>query len=159
MRRSLRIPALALCVVALVSGGCRSHHAQAAPTYVMRVEAAEPDWDAPLPADVCFVASRKYEVTISSRSQLLHSLCDDIAAKYLPREPRRRWPPPYLRSRDVAPSVVCVLALGPDRVEIDYGPADSGRIDAEAICDSLRAKGWKRRPPWEGLDGPWPASD
>jgi hypothetical protein len=143
----------------LAAAGCRHHHDQAAPRYVVVLESAEPEWDAPLPADVCFVASRKYEVTITSRSQLLHGLCDQIAARYLPHEPRLRWPPPYLRDSDEAPSVVCVFALGPDRVEIDRGTADSGRLDPEGICDSLRGIGWKGRPPWEGLDGPWPASD
>jgi len=47
-------------------------------------------------------------------------------------------------------------AQGSDHLEIDYGPADSGRLDGEGICHALVKQGWKRRPPWEGLDGPWP---
>jgi hypothetical protein len=96
----------------------------------------------------------KYEVDITTRSQNRHGLCNRLAASYLPEEPRLRWPPPYLRDPDLAPSVVCVLSRGAGRVEIDYGPADSGRLDAESICDALIDRGWKRSPAWEGLDRP-----
>jgi hypothetical protein len=59
-----------------------------------------------------------------------------------------------LRDPDSAPSVVCVLAKRGDRIEIDYGHADTGRLDAESICDALVGRGWERRPVWEGLDEP-----
>jgi hypothetical protein len=135
-------------------GGTAAGPPDTSPRYSIVLEPAEPDWDASLPADVCYVAARNYEVEISTRSEQRHSLCDRLASTYLPHEPRLRWPPPYLRDPDSAPSVVCVLARGTERTEIDYGPADSGRLDAEAICDALRAQGWKRRPAWEGLEGP-----
>jgi hypothetical protein len=129
-------------------GGGTSH-------YSVVLEPAEPpDWDAPLPPDICYVASRNYEVDITTHSQHRHELCDRLAATYLPHEPRLRWPPPYLRDADSAPSVVCVLSHRTDRLEINYGPADSGRLDAESICEALIERGWKRRPAWEGLDGP-----
>jgi len=127
--------------------------------YTIEVKAAKIDRDGPLPPDVCYVASRGYEVEISARSKQPNLLCDSVAATYLPNEPRLRWPPPYLRDPDAASSVVCVLAERSDRLEIDYGPADTGRLDAEGICDALMRQGWKRRPPWEGLDGPWPPDD
>lgn len=152
---------VALAFVALAASGCggRSRpsgsHAKAV-AYTTKLEAAKIDWNAPLPPDVCFVASRRYEVEISGRSKQPELLCDAVAATYLPDEPHLRWPPPYLRNPDAAPSVVCVLAQGSDHLEIDYGPADSGRLDGEGICDALVKEGWKRRPAWEGLDGPWP---
>ena len=102
---------------------------------------------------VCYAASRNYEVDITARSQYRHALWDGLAATYLPQEPRLRWPPPCLRDPDSAPSVVCLLSNGADRVEIDYGPANSGRLDAESICEALTDRGWKRWPAWEGLDG------
>ena len=148
---------LALALSLLAFAGCgggrdAARRGDTSPRYSIVIERVEPDWDAPLPPDVCFVASRNYELEITARSERRHGLCDRLAATYLPHEPRLRWPPPYLRDPDSAPSVVCVLAHGADRVEIDYGPADSGRLDAESICDALIDRGWKRRSPWEGLD-------
>ena len=155
------VTALGLLAIAGCShgGGGNGDAATTTSAYSIVVESAEIDRDEPLPPDVCYVASRRYEVEISGRSRQPHGLCADVAATYLRHEPRRRWPPPYLRDPDKAPSVVCVLARDSERLEIDYGPADSGRIDADAICDRLTGAGWKRRPPSEGLDGPWSDSD
>jgi hypothetical protein len=147
---------LALTLTAFAGcGGGRdaAQRGDTTPRYSIVTKRVEPDWDAPLPPDVCFVGSRDYEVEITARSLRRPRLCERLFATYLPQEPRLRWPPPYLRDPDSAPSVVCVLADGADRVEIDYGPADSGRLDAESICDALIDQGWKRRPAWEGVDG------
>jgi hypothetical protein len=117
---------------------------------------AEPDWDAPLPANVCYVATRNYEVEIGGLSPRGSALCEDLASHYLPNEPRMRWPPPYLRSGnpDLAPTLVCVLSRGRQRVAIKYGPSDSGRIDADSMCESLIERGWKQLRPFAALDVP-----
>lgn len=160
MEARCAIAALALSLIAV--SGCREG-GDAAPadhpsSYSIIVEPAVPDWNAPLPADLCFVASSRYEVELLTRSRRRHRLCDNLAERYLPREPRLRWPPPYLRSGnpDLAPTIVCVLARGAERIEIDYGPADTGRLDADSVCDSLVASGWKQRPATEAvwMDGP-----
>ena len=151
--------ALVLALTVLAVAGCNGSNngggrADGTSRYSIVLEPEEPDWDAPLPPDLCYVASRNYEVAITSRSQHRHGLCNRLAATYLPQEPRLHWPPPYLRHPEGTPSVVCVLSSGADRVEIDYGPADSGRLDADSICEALIDRGWKRRPAWEGLDRP-----
>lgn len=155
-RGVLVLVAISLLAMAGCRGGNdRDHRAGGdSSTYSVVLEAAKPDWDAPLPSSICYVASRNYEVTITGRSEQRHGLCERLAATYFPHEPRLRWPPPYLRDPDKAPSVVCVLSHSAERIEIDYGPADSGRLDADSICEALVARGWKQRPAWEGLDGP-----
>jgi hypothetical protein len=66
--------ALALALIAFAGcGGGRdtAQRGDTTPRYSIvtkRVE-AEPDWDAPLPPDVCFVGSRDYEVEITARSR------------------------------------------------------------------------------------------
>jgi hypothetical protein len=116
----------------------------------------EPDWNAPLPANVCYVASKNYEVEIGALSSRGDALCDRLAREYFPNEPRMHWPPPYLRSGnpDLVPTLVCVLSRGRERVSIKRGPADSDRIDADSICECLISEGWNRRPEIAALDLP-----
>jgi hypothetical protein len=155
-RRIFALVAISLLATAGCRGGSdRDHRAGGDSShYSIVLESAKPDWDAPLPPSVCYVASRNYEVTITGRSERRHGLCNRLAATYLPDEPRLRWPPPYLRDPDKAPSVVCVLSHTAERLEVDYGPRDSGRLDAESICEALIDRGWRQRPAWQGLD--WP---
>jgi hypothetical protein len=160
LRRLVLLPILGLVVAGCGAGGggaAGDRHVES--RYSIILKRVEPDWDAPLPPEICYVATRDYEVELTSRSERRHDLCERIAERYLPHEPRLRWPPPYLRHPDEAPTVVCVLADGDDRLEITYGPADSGRLDADAICEALVAAGWERRPAFEGLDGPGAGSD
>jgi hypothetical protein len=150
--------ALGLGTLALAGCGAGSKASGTPESIVVeKLVPAKIDLSEPLPPDVCYVALRGYDVEISGRSEHAGLLCDAIAAEFLPGEPRLRWPPRYLNDPDATPSVVCVLAGRTDRLEIDYGPSSSYRIDADSICDALIARGWKKRPPYEGLDGPWPA--
>lgn len=54
----------------------------------------------------------------------------------------------------LALGVVCALGRGAERAVIKYGPADSGRLDAEGVCEALRQLGWTRQSWWEALDLP-----
>jgi hypothetical protein len=99
-----------LLVTACGAGGAADGRHQKPRYSIVLTKPVEPDWDAPLPRGICYVASKGYEVELTSRSELRPGLCDRLAERYLPHEPRLRWPPPYLREPDAAPSVVCVLA-------------------------------------------------
>jgi hypothetical protein len=74
----------------------------------------EPDWDAALPANLCYVAARNYEVEIGARSPHGDALCRRLAIEYLMNEPRMQWPPTYLRggNPDLAPGRDSVRAIG-----------------------------------------------
>jgi len=114
--------------------------------YSIVIEPVEPDWEAPLPPEICYVAARGYEVELTTRSErrpisatALQSStsrasrdCAGRRRTCATRMPRRAWS-------------VCSQMM---RAAWRSGrPADSGRPDADAICEALVKAGWHRRPP------------
>jgi hypothetical protein len=97
--------------------------------------------------DDCFVATPRAEVRIAGGSPRRGQLCRELAGRYLPREGPLVWRP--VRHERDAPTLICFFVRGDEIVEILSASYDSGRVDADAICERLEEDKWERRSPFD----------
>jgi hypothetical protein len=100
-----------------------------------------------LPATMCFVGVRDYDVTLLAQSLDPPDSCSQLADRYFPQARQLPWPPTNLEDPDVVNE--CDLSRSDGRIVVSRadpdleGPRFSSAYDlAERLCESLIAEGW-----------------
>jgi hypothetical protein len=92
----------------------------------------------------CFVATSRAEVRLAARSPQRAGLCRKLAKRYFPPTAGRVWKP--IRHESDAPTLICLMARPDALVEVLSASYDSGRVDADGICQRLSRNHWESRP-------------
>jgi hypothetical protein len=142
-----RFRSLGVLLVVLAVSGCGSAEPDAGSKGTLEISVVEPETelDGPLPAGMCFVATRNLELVITVPEGAPPGLCERVAA-YLPaRAGRAAWPPEF--HGDEALNAGCAFRSEGARIEVsDLPDRGDGRVDASDICDAMIADGWELQP-------------
>lgn len=100
-----------------------------------------------LPATMCFVGVRDYDVTLLGQSLDPADSCSRLADRYFVGARQLPWPPTNLEDSDVVNE--CDLSRGEGRLVISRADPDlegprfsSAYALAERVCENLLAEGW-----------------